>query len=288
MGKNLNNSDIVMRTGKLAFYKCRDEGIYRRMEGFTELSNSKGTKEYTRQYVDEDFDRTDVNGYSPEMSYAFDRYKSNKVLDDIIYITENELIGQDMVRDFVVLDMTTTASGNGTTWTAEGKQRKWAVIPDTDGDTTDCMTYSGTFKCRGEMVNVRATTSDDWQTITVINIANETTAFANVVVKNANDVEISRQQGISNFSTLSVDSTTSEYTINVESSQHGAVLSIISSQGNVLENGVDRVAHTIFNQTGTATYTVTCTYNAVTTSMKVSVTVVSDDSENTNNVVSEV
>ena len=128
MGKYLNNSDIVMRTGKLAFYKCLGESVYRRMEGFTELSNSKGTKEYTRQYVDEDFERTDVSGYSPEISYAFDRYKAHPVLDDIIYITENELIGQAMVRDFVVLDMTTAVSNNGTTWTAEGKMRKWAVI----------------------------------------------------------------------------------------------------------------------------------------------------------------
>ena len=142
MGKYLNNSNIVMRTGKLAFYKCLGESFYRRMEDFTELSNSKGTKEYTRRYVDEDFERTDVSGYSPEISYAFDRYKAHPVLDDIIYITENELIGQAMVRDFVIFDMTTAVSNNGTTWTAEGKMRRWAVIPDTDGDTTDCMTYS--------------------------------------------------------------------------------------------------------------------------------------------------
>ena len=243
MGKYLNNSNIVMRTGKLAFYKCLGENFYRRMEGFTELSNSKGTKEYTRRYVDEDFERTDVSGYSPEISYAFDRYKAHPVLDDIIYITENELIGQAMVRDFVIFDMTTAVSNNGTTWTAEGKMRKWAVIPDTDGDTTDCMTYSGTFKCRGEMVDVRATTTDDWQTITVINIANEKTAFPIVSVTDIDGVELGSVTSNSSVSRLDVKNASSGYTINVSATVHGATVTLLT--GSIIhESASDSISRT--------------------------------------------
>lgn len=274
MGKYLNNSDIVMRTGKLAFYKCREESIYRRMEGFTEITNSKGTKEYTRQYVDEDFERTDVSGYSPEMSYSFDRYKAHPVLDDIIYITENELIGQSMVRDIVVLDMTTAVSNNGTTWTAEGKLRRWAVIPDTDGDTTDCMTYSGTFKCRGEMQDIRATTTDDWQTITVVNISNEKIAYADVSILDIDGIEIGSVAPTSSPTKLDVTNTTNGFTINASSTVKGATVTLIGNSIS-LDSASDSISRT-FQHTGavgtTNEYTIICTYNGKSTSVLITVT----------------
>lgn len=274
MGKYLNNSDIVMRTGKLAFYKCLGENFYRRMEGFTELSNSKGTKEYTRQYVDEDFERTDVSGYSPEISYAFDRYKAHPVLDDIIYITENELIGQAMVRDFVILDMTTAVSNNGTTWTAEGKMRRWAVIPDTDGDTTDCMTYSGTFKCRGEMIDVRATTTDDWQTITVVNIASEKIAYAVVSVCDIDGVELGAITPNSNYAKLEVSNATSGYTITASSTINGATVTLLS--GSTINESASNSISRVFQQSGVtgtvSEHTVICTYNGQSRSVNVKIT----------------
>lgn len=165
MGKNLQNSSLVQRTGKVAFYYVPKANKYVRMEGFTELSSSKNPKEYSRQYVDEDFERTDIVGYAPSISYAFDRYKGNVVLDDIIEITENEYIGEKMVRDIMVVDMTTAGTSDGKSWVAFAKVRKFAVIPDTDGGTTDCMTYSGNFKARGETMDYAVTSEDDWQTI---------------------------------------------------------------------------------------------------------------------------
>lgn len=274
MGKYLNNSDIVMRTGKLAFYQCRGEGIYRRMEGFTDLSNSKGAKEYTRQYVDEDFERTDVSGYSPEKSYSFDRYKNHPVLDDIIYITENELIGQAMVRGIVCLDMTTAVSNNGTTWTAEGKMRKWAVVPDTDGDGTDALIYTGTFKCRGEMIDVRAMTTDDWQTVTVVNIANEKTAFADVSVSDIDSIELGSISPKSNYAKLEVNNASNGFTINASSTVKGATVTLISGSAS-LDSSSDSVSRT-FQQSGSAgtvnEYTVICTYNGSSTSVGIKVT----------------
>lgn len=273
MGKYLNNSDIVMRTGKLAFYKCRGESTYRRMEGFTEITSSKGTKEYTRQYVDEDFERTDVSGYSPEMSYSFDRYKAHPVLDDIVYITENELIGQAMVRDIVVLDMTTAVSNNGTTWTAEGKLRRWAVVPDTDGDTTDCLTYSGTFKCRGEMQDIRATTTDDWQTITVVNVSNEKTAFADVSILDIDGIEIGSVSPQASPVRLEVDNSTNGYTINASSTVKGATLTLLNDSA-VMGTASDSISKT-FPQSGSVgtsvEYNLVCTYNGTSTTVHIKV-----------------
>jgi len=168
MGKNLNNSELVMRTGKLAFYKVPGDTAYTRMEGFTDLSTNKNAKEYSRQYVDEDTERTDITGYATSTAYALDRYDGNKVSDDIVKIHEDELVGSDAVRSIAQVDMTTVEHISGTAWKAKAKLRDYSVISDSDGDTTDCMTYSGNFKARGEVEEVIVTTSDNFQTILVI------------------------------------------------------------------------------------------------------------------------
>ena len=167
MGKNLKNADLVLRTGKVAFYHVPGQSVYTRMEGFTSLSTSKNPTEYERQYVDEDFKRTDITAYNTAIAYALDRYKKHPVTDDIISIHENELLGQDAVRSIINVDMTTAQQGGSGIWSASAKMRDYAVIPDADGDTTDCMTYSGNFKTRGEMEDVTVYSTDDFQTITI-------------------------------------------------------------------------------------------------------------------------
>lgn len=161
MGKNLRYGNLVTRPKKLAFYGVPNRG-YQRMEGFTDLGYSQNPKEYSRQYVDEEFERTDIVGYAPSISYAFDRYTNNEVLADIVKITENEYIGDLMKRTIVTVDLS-----NGATTTAPAKMRDYAVIPDTNGDTTDCLTYSGNFKAKGLLIDCIATSNDDWQTILI-------------------------------------------------------------------------------------------------------------------------
>lgn len=161
MGKNLRYGNLVTRPKKLAFYGVPNKG-YQRMEGFTDLGYSQNPKEYSRQYVDEEFERTDIVGYAPSISYSFDRYTNNEVLADIVKITENEYIGDLMKRTIVTVDL-----ASGTATTAPAKMRDYAVIPDTNGDTTDCLTYSGNFKAKGLLIDCIATSDDDWQTIIV-------------------------------------------------------------------------------------------------------------------------
>ena len=161
MGKNLNNGNLVTRPKKLAFYEVY-RNVFHRMEGFTDLSYSQNPKEYSRQYVDEEFERTDIVGYAPSISYSFDRYTNNEVLTDIVKITENEYVGDLMKRRIVTVDLSGIDVGDG-----NAKMREYSVIPDTNGDTTDCLTYSGNFKARGALVDCFATSDDDWQTIHV-------------------------------------------------------------------------------------------------------------------------
>lgn len=195
MGKNLNNGHLVTRPQKLAFFQLPN-GSFQRMEGFTELSYSQNPKEYSRQYVDEDFERTDVVGYAPSISYSFDRYIGNRVLSDIVKITENEYIGDQMRRTIVTVDL----SGEVTSGSGNAKMREYAVIPDSSGDSGDCLTYSGSFKARGGLVDCTATSDDDWQTITVTADVNRSTSATVTITAEGSSEPISNSSGSTNIS----------------------------------------------------------------------------------------
>lgn len=170
MGKNLNSGDLVQRAEKLAFYGVPAQSAsaitYLRMEGFTDLSTSKNPSEYSRRYVDETSDRVSTSGFAPAVAYTFDRYKGNMVLDDIIDIHEHEKIGGQATRTIIQVDLTTIKTTDGAI-KATAIKREYSVIPDSDGGSTDAMTYSGNFKASGAPEEITVTTSDDWQTITI-------------------------------------------------------------------------------------------------------------------------
>ena len=217
MGKNLRYGNLVTRPKKLAFYGVPNKG-YQRMEGFTDLGYSQNPKEYSRQYVDEEFERTDIVGYAPSISYSFDRYTNNEVLADIVKITENEYIGDLMKRTIVTVDLS-----NGDTTTAPAKMRDYAVIPDTNGDTTDCLTYSGNFKTKGLLIDCIATSTDDWQTILVTqNIEHSTSANIGVTGDGV------RNMIIDNGSTHVMGDVTknTDVTISVVANFAGAIISL--------------------------------------------------------------
>lgn len=152
---------LVKRADKLAFYGVPGEGegtvTYYRMKGFTEISISKNSKEYTRQYVDEAFEETDVTGYSPSVSYAFDMYKEQTPQSDIVKITDDELTGDDAIREIIFVDLTSKDSDGKYL----AKKRSFAVIPDSEGGSTDAYTYSGSFKAKGSSEDVAVTISGD-------------------------------------------------------------------------------------------------------------------------------
>lgn len=154
------NPKIVERHKVLAFYGVPDNnGVkYHRMSKFTQFSHSKNPIEYSRQYVDEPFQQTDVVGFSPSYAYAFDKHKNLPVQKDIIAITDGELLGDDAVRSIVLVD---TSGGS------DSYMRDYSIIPSTEGDNINIYTYSGNMKARGDKVKVVASSTDNWQTITV-------------------------------------------------------------------------------------------------------------------------
>lgn len=146
---------LVKRSDKLAFMDV--SSIYKRMTGFTTLTTNKNAKEYTRQYVDEDFENTDVTGYSPSIDFTFDQYTENDVHEALVALINADTTGTSAVVTILVVDKSDEVSaGIYNAWT-----RTYSVIGNTEGDSMDAYTYSGTLKVKGSRITGTATLDTD-------------------------------------------------------------------------------------------------------------------------------
>lgn len=154
---------LVRRRDKIPFMDVSTTSVelFKRMRRFTEFSTNKNAQEYSRTYIDEDGETTDVTGYSEEKSYGFDQYTDNPVHEKIVDITENEKTGNDALVKILVVDKTKPID-NG----YKARLRTYAVIPDTDGDDTNAYTYSGTLRKNTAFTVGKAVLSENEQTAT--------------------------------------------------------------------------------------------------------------------------
>lgn len=146
---------LVLRADRKMFMGVKgssDTVTYTRMRGFTSLSESKNPIEYSRKYVDETFETTDVTGISSSYDFTFDLLTPNAVLDDIAGIIDNELLGTEAVRDFISVDFHKPSGGG-----YEAVKREFSIIGSTVGDGTDALTYSGTLRVQTSIVKGTAT-----------------------------------------------------------------------------------------------------------------------------------
>ena len=174
--------ELVKRNGKVAYMDVSTTSIanFLRMRKFTEISKAKNATEYSRTYVDEDGEVTDVTGYSEEISYAFDLYKGNLVHQRLVNITDNELTGNDALVKILQVDFSKPV-GSG----YEARLRTYSVVPDTEGDSTDAYTYSGAFRKNSGFTIGVATISEDGLTATFVPTAEVTEYPVTFVVKDS-------------------------------------------------------------------------------------------------------
>lgn len=159
--------ELVTREKKVAYCAVPDSTgnttTNHRMKGFTSFSINKNPTEYSRRYVDEDFERTDVTGISSSIEFNFDQFDGNPVHDYIANIIDEELIGSDAKIDVIVVDFTKEGTVEKS---FVAKKRTYTVIPGSEGDSTDAYTYSGTLRADSETVTGTATSTDEWLTCT--------------------------------------------------------------------------------------------------------------------------
>ena len=152
--------ELVKRSDKVSFLGCLDNGTetFNRMRGFTTLSGSKNSIEYSRQYVDEEFETTDVVGFSPSMDFGFDQYKEDPAHEEMVEILDGEYTGTQARRNIVTVDFSQAGETAGT---YKAVKREYAVIGDSEGDSMDAYTYSGTFRATGKRITGTATLNSD-------------------------------------------------------------------------------------------------------------------------------
>ena len=159
-------SAVVKRCKKLAFYGVPtvngDEVSYTfyRMKGFDEITTTKNPREYSRQYVDEEFEQTDVVGYNPSISFGFDQFLGNEVHSDIVTIFNEEKVGSDAVRPIIMVDLESEEK--------TAIKREFSVIAESEGSGVDLYKYTGSFRVKGEKVLGKATSSDNWQSCSFV------------------------------------------------------------------------------------------------------------------------
>ena len=146
---------LVKRSGIVAFMMCGKGPTYTRMQHFTSMPKNMNAKEYTRSEVDIDGDVTDVTGYAPSIDYTFTRYLGNKVHDEFIKISNEELTGTDAVRDVLLVDMNSLTPESSGKYTAY--KRSYSIIPGNEGDDANAYTYSGSMKSNGPSEKVEVT-----------------------------------------------------------------------------------------------------------------------------------
>lgn len=149
---------FVKRADKIMFMEVDTE--FNRMKGFTSLSTNKNPKEYTRQYVDEPFEATDLVAISTSTDFTFDQKVGDPVHDKMVSIIDGEKIGDDAVVTLLLVDFTKKGSTPGS---FKAVKRDFTLIPGTEGDSLDAYTYGGTFKVKGPRIEGEATSIDDFE-----------------------------------------------------------------------------------------------------------------------------
>lgn len=126
-------------------------------DGFTSFPEAKNPKEYTRKYINDKTERSDVIGYAPSIGYTCDMISDDPVVQEIAKITDGELVGNDTHRNVVSVNLWEPVGSTANTYKAF--KRAYAIIPGNKGDGTDALIYSGTMKAVSDVVEGTFNTS---------------------------------------------------------------------------------------------------------------------------------
>ena len=135
-------SNLVSRDQWVAYMNTGTDGTeeYNLVgEGFSSFSEAKNPKEYTRQYVHEKSERSDVVGYAPSISYSADMYSGDPCVERVAKAADEEQVGNAAHVDIVTVNL----------WESVAYKRTYAIIPDGKGDGVEALIYTGTLKAVG-------------------------------------------------------------------------------------------------------------------------------------------
>ncbi len=140
---------LITRSEMRSYMEC--DGVLCEIgEGFTDLTENKNPKEYARQYIHESTERTDLVGFAPSITYAFDVYDADMVQKKLLDLTTGEAVGEDAVVSVVTAFLFKKGSAEGR---VPAMRRSYTVCPAKLGSGTDTLICSGTLKACGDAVS---------------------------------------------------------------------------------------------------------------------------------------
>jgi hypothetical protein len=141
-------NELIMRYQFESYMKCQDSAFNLIGEGFTAFPLAMNPKEYTRKYINDKTERSDVIGYATSVGYSCDCIKGDPCVQEIVDITNNEVVGNDTHREIVNVDCWDEVSSGE----FRATKRTYAIIPGNKGDGTDALIYTGTMKACSDLV----------------------------------------------------------------------------------------------------------------------------------------
>ncbi len=140
---------LITRSAMRSYMEC-DGGYSEIGEGFTEFTENKNPREYTRQYINEAVERTDIVGFASAVTYAFDVYEDDPVCDKLLNLTLSEAVGADAVVRIITAFL---YKESGTAGRVEAIRRDYAVCPSKLGSGTEALICAGNLRACGEIVH---------------------------------------------------------------------------------------------------------------------------------------
>lgn len=156
---NIDSGELILRADWKAYMETQlnDPGIHLIGQGFTNFSEAKSPSEYSRQYIHQKTSTTDVVGFAPAIAYSADAYSDDPVVQEVMAITDRELLGSAARRTIYCVN---TWEKGSTDSTVKAWKRTYAIIPDNKGDGLTALIYSGNFKAIGDLEEI------DWDIAT--------------------------------------------------------------------------------------------------------------------------
>ena len=136
---------LLMRNAYLAFMNIEEDedlpGRYSLVgEGFKKLSQVKEPTEYTRRFVNESTDTTDIIKYNAEIAYEIDVFSGDPCVQRIVNITDEERRGKKARTDIITLF---TEDIVAPPFVCKATKRKYTIIPDRIADDVSVLQATG-------------------------------------------------------------------------------------------------------------------------------------------------
>ena len=133
---------IKHRSAIANYLKIKDKYV-RLTVGFSEFNEDFSAQTSSKRYIHQKGATTNIVGYEWSSSFSTDLIETEEPVKVIQNIAEKELVGEDCIYDYLIVDLDSFDKSSSTYLKA--RERKVAIVVDSLEDNDGEMVYSGSF-----------------------------------------------------------------------------------------------------------------------------------------------